>query len=181
VRTLARTPPNRHSPRARAFTPEGLETLALGAAPAAARPGLAPPARPHCPGRALSPAARPLPRPSKTVLIVEDDDLTREMLASILQTEGYPSEAVGNGQEALARLRAAAPPDLILLDLWMPVMNGWEFCAARARDPLLASGPVVIISATGENEAEACPTLTAVAHLRKPITVEELLDVVRRC
>jgi CheY-like chemotaxis protein len=115
------------------------------------------------------------------VLIVEDDELTREMLAVILQAEGYRIDSVANGQEALAHLRTTAAPDLILLDLWMPVMNGWEFCAAQAEDPLLAAVPVVIISATPEDATEACRPLPAAAHLRKPITVEELLDVVRRC
>jgi CheY-like chemotaxis protein len=173
---LARLSPDRRSPSARAFTPGARGALAVGPAPAA-RPTLTRPA----------PALRPAPatsagrRPAKTVLIIEDDELTREMLTAILEAEGYRSASVANGQEALARLHAEATPDLILLDLWMPVMNGWEFCAVQSQDPLLASVPVVIISATGEEGSGSPAPLTAVAHLRKPITVEELLDIVRRC
>jgi CheY-like chemotaxis protein len=114
------------------------------------------------------------------VLIVEDDDLTREMLTAILQAEGYQIEGVANGREALARLRGEAAPNLILLDLLMPVMTGWEFCAAVAEDLRLASIPVVILSAIGPGETED-PPLHPAAHLRKPFTVEELLAVVARC
>jgi CheY-like chemotaxis protein len=121
------------------------------------------------------------PRGAKRVLIVEDDDLTREMLATILQEEGYLTEGVANGREALATLEAAMRPDVILLDLLMPVMSGWEFRAAQVEDPRLASIPVVIISATEQSPAETEPLLQPMAHLRKPITVEELLDVVARC
>jgi len=119
------------------------------------------------------------PRVAKRVLIVEDDDLTREMLATILQSEGYQSDGVPNGLEALSHLHAAVP-DLILLDLWMPVMDGWEFCAARAREPVLAAIPLVIISADPRDLRPLEKQLGAAAHLRKPITVEELLDTVRR-
>jgi CheY-like chemotaxis protein len=121
------------------------------------------------------------PRAAKRVLIVEDDDLTREMLTTILQAEGYVTDSVANGREALTHLSAQAAPDLILLDLLMPIMNGWEFRAAQAADPRLASIPVVVVSATEQATTEMAPPLQPTAHLRKPITVEELLDVVGRC
>jgi CheY-like chemotaxis protein len=68
-----------------------------------------------------------------------------------------------------------------LLDLLMPVMNGWEFCAAQGEDPRLASIPVVVLSAIGLGEAKAEPPLQPAARLRKLFTVEELLEVVGRC
>jgi len=73
------------------------------------------------------------------VLIVEDDADLREMMCLLLAHEGFEAEAVGNGVEALERLRSAAPrPQLILLDLMMPRMDGWQFCREKAMDPNLA-------------------------------------------
>jgi CheY-like chemotaxis protein len=127
-------------------------------------------------------AGRPRPtQAGKRILIVEDDDLTREMLTTILQGEGYLTETAADGCAALAHLRMGALPDLILLDLLMPIMNGWEFRAAQEQEVRLASIPVVIVSATDRDLAEAASSLHAAAHLRKPITIEDLLDVVSRC
>ena len=166
---LTHAPRTRCSPVARVVTP-ALSAPMPSAALEAARPYTL--AMPH-------PRTGRHARPGKRVLIVEDDDLTRAMLTTILQAEGYRTESAGNGREALARLCRAAVPDLILLDLLMPVMNGWEFRAAQLEDPRLALIPVVVVSATGE-PAENGPALRPVAHLRKPITVEELLAVVGR-
>jgi CheY-like chemotaxis protein len=181
MNTPTSTACNRCSSFARAVTAGAAKALAPGGTLKAERSA---PLRP----RPLPKASRnevPCPEcgspAGKRVLIVEDDDLTREMLRAILQAEGYRIEGVANGREALARLRGEAAPDLILLDLLMPVMTGWEFCAAVAEDPRLASIPVVILSAIGPEEVEREPPLHPAARLRKPFTVEELLAVVARC
>src|SRR5262249_12643777 len=120
-------------------------------------------------------------RPAKRILVVEDDELTRQMLTDLLTVEGYPAEAVANGAEALAQLRRGPAPDLILLDLLMPVMDRWTFRDERSADPALASIPVVVISATTDVAADPDRPLRAAAYLRKPITVETLLQAVRYC
>jgi CheY-like chemotaxis protein len=82
------------------------------------------------------------------VLVVDDDADIRETLAETLALEGYEAESAPNGLEALRRADAHRP-DLILLDLMMPVMNGWEFLRARRTDPRVAGVPVVVFSASG--------------------------------
>jgi CheY-like chemotaxis protein len=111
------------------------------------------------------------------VLIIEDDDDIREALSLLLQDEGYAVHAAQNGAEGLEIMSSeTAPPRVILLDLMMPVMNGWEFLATRRQDPQLARVPVVVVSATGN------PTQLggATAFLRKPVDMQRLLEVVHQ-
>jgi CheY-like chemotaxis protein len=116
---------------------------------------------------------------SHTVVVVDDDPDLLEALAELLETHGYAVETAANGAEALAKLRGLDAPCLVLLDLMMPVMNGWEFCQRRQADDRLAKVPVVIISADEELAAHAA-TLSATAFLPKPIDVGRLLDMVGR-
>src|SRR5216684_2351169 len=92
--------------------------------------------------------ARRLTPPSQCpVLIVEDDDDLRDMMAQLLTIEGFRAVAVANGREALEHLQSAEKPDVILLDLMMPVMDGWEFRRRQKADPDLAQVPVIVLSA----------------------------------
>ena len=116
---------------------------------------------------------------STRVLIVEDNDATREALSLLLQTGGYTTAEAANGREALVYLRSHEPPRLVLLDLMMPVMDGWQFRAEQRRDPRLANVPVIVCSAQGGVEQRA-GSLEAACYLNKPVEVEELLAVVRR-
>jgi CheY-like chemotaxis protein len=113
------------------------------------------------------------------VLIVEDDLAIREALTEILEDEGYQVTGAANGQEAIQALRGSALPCLILLDLMMPVMNGWQFRAEQKQDPALAPVPVVIISADSDLRTKAT-TLEAVDFLQKPIQLTRLLDTVEQ-
>jgi len=119
--------------------------------------------------------SRPTPAqaPLRRVLIIEDHHDLREALVEILVLEGYEVSAAADGEQALgeARLRR---PDLILLDLMMPVMNGWQFRAEQAKDPDLAPIPVVVMSAFDTEEIEAA------ALLPKPFQMDDMLDTVRR-
>jgi CheY-like chemotaxis protein len=115
----------------------------------------------------------------RRILIVEDDVDVRDALVQVLEFEGYRVTSATNGAEALAELRAGAPPGLILLDLMMPVMDGRQFRVAQLADPALARIPVVVLSADGGVEQKAT-TMGAAAYLKKPIEVDSLLDVVAR-
>ena len=109
-----------------------------------------------------------------TIVLVEDDEGIRETMAALLEDEGYAVVQATNGEEGLARLRDTFDPCLVLLDLWMPVMNGWQMLAALQADPELQQVPVVVITAAGEVPAPA----GAAALLRKPIRLETLLESV---
>jgi CheY-like chemotaxis protein len=112
------------------------------------------------------------------ILLVEDDTAIRETIAELLCDEGYRVTSAANGAEALELLEASDAPSLILLDLMMPVMNGWELQRALHRDPRLSSIPVVVISASRDAEPRL-PT-DAAAFLAKPFDAGRLLDTVGR-
>jgi CheY-like chemotaxis protein len=109
-----------------------------------------------------------------SVLVVDDDTDIREAVAEVLAGEGYLVLGAGDGAEALKKCRAFHP-SLVLLDLMMPGMNGWEFRAAQKRDPDLAGIPVVVLSALEQRVA-----IDAEAFVRKPFDLDELLALVRR-
>jgi CheY-like chemotaxis protein len=111
------------------------------------------------------------------VLIVEDDADLREMMAQLLTLEGFRAETVANGREALEYLNRGDYPDLILLDLMMPVMDGWEFRRRQRADPTLANVPVVVLSALDQSRAA---DLGGAAFLKKPLDFDRLLQIVRR-
>jgi len=109
------------------------------------------------------------------IMIIEDDPDVRSALVELLADEGYPTRAVSNGAEALGELEHAAPR-LILLDLLMPVMDGWTFRAHQLDDPEWARIPVVVLSAIAGVESAA--SLAADAYLAKPAFAERVLGIV---
>jgi len=109
--------------------------------------------------------------------VVEDDNATRQLLATCLQLEGFCVETATNGAEGLEQMRHRRPC-LVLLDLMMPVMNGEQFRCAQLQDPSLAAVPVVCISAV-YNAEERAEHLHAVACIGKPFDVMEVVEVVR--
>jgi CheY-like chemotaxis protein len=123
------------------------------------------------PGRA-SPGAR------ARILLVEDDADLRESLCKAMEDAGYEVDGVRNGREALEYLRREQPPCVVLLDLMMPVMTGWEFRDAQRGDPALSDIPVVILTADGRAQSKA-DSLGVGKFLRKPLQLEELLGTVR--
>jgi signal transduction histidine kinase len=118
------------------------------------------------------------PRASKgRILVVEDEAMIRESTGLILEGDGYHVCFAENGREALRRLDTEPPPDVIVLDLRMPVMNGWEFRTVQRDNPKFGLIPVLAISADGSAQAAA---ISAQGYLRKPVGASELLATVER-
>jgi CheY-like chemotaxis protein len=111
----------------------------------------------------------------KRVLVVDDDDDVREGLQLALEANGYRADAVADGRAALVWLGRNPPPRLILLDLMMPVMDGWQVLDALDADARLSSIPVVIVTAfRGDRLGKAATR----ALLRKPIELDELMSAI---
>lgn len=134
----------------------------------------APPPRRGAYSTKRPPAARPHVH---AVLVVDDDAVLCEPLLEILVAEGFRARAVANGQEALGVLRAGFRACVIVLDLTMPVMDGWRFRALQRADERLASIPVVIMTALCDPPAEA-RKLGAAAAFQKPFEASALLRAI---
>jgi CheY-like chemotaxis protein len=113
-----------------------------------------------------------------SILIVEDDDEIRELLAEMLTDKGYSALTAADGEKALAVLRGGPPPCLVVLDLMMPKMDGWAFRAALLADPAFAKIPVVVLSGAADLR-DGTAGLQAARVLTKPIKWQTFLDVVR--
>lgn len=122
-------------------------------------------------------AALEAPQALGLVLIVEDDAFVAETMAEVLRDEGYDVAVAADGQQALDWLANNAAPDLILLDLWMPNVDGEEFRQRQLANPALAAIPVVVVSAAADARKRA-QALGAATVLQKPIDLTRLLDVV---
>lgn len=113
------------------------------------------------------------------VLVIEDEPDLREVMVEILESEGYTVSAASHGAEGLAQLQNGSKPCVILLDLMMPVMDGWTFCREREKDPTLAAIPLLVVSAVRRQDPRNAQ-LRAVDHLAKPLDVRKLLAAVER-
>lgn len=99
------------------------------------------------------------------------------MLRELLEEENYRVIAVGNGAEALEKLRGASIPSVILLDVSMPVMDGFDFLRHRKDDPQLSAVPVVLVTNAKPHER---PTAGVNDVVRKPIDIDEILFAIKR-
>jgi PAS domain S-box-containing protein len=129
----------------------------------------------------LEAAAGPRPREApvaRVTLVVDNNPATQVAISAVLTQAGYAVVQVGDGAEALAYLHREPPPALIILDLAMPVMSGWELLTERARDPELQSIPVLVMS--GEHDVADRLAALGTVHLPKPMTAEVLLEAVAR-
>jgi CheY-like chemotaxis protein len=109
------------------------------------------------------------------IFVVEDEPVLRLSMRRLLEWEGFRVSCAADGREALNRLRDGDPPTLILLDLRMPGLDGWQFLAEQKRDETLAGIPVVVVSASSEADIPV-----AAGHVRKPFQPHDLLQAVRR-
>ena len=114
------------------------------------------------------------------ILVVDDDTDVRGAISELLESDGYRVVAAANGRDALAELRKGVQPCVILLDLMMPVMDGWDFRAAQLRDPDLRGIPVIVITAAGFSADSIKSQLHGVDFLPKPLGDTELLAAVER-
>ncbi len=105
-----------------------------------------------------------------TVLVVDDDFDIRECISELLAAEGFDVHSASNGREGLDLLETAHP-GVVVLDLMMPVVNGWEFLEEQKRRPDVARVPVVVVTASDSTPDVAC-------ILRKPIDIDELFEAV---
>ena len=112
------------------------------------------------------------------IMIIDDDEDIRSGLSDLLEGEGYRVVAVSDGKDALARLSSEGLPDLILLDLMMPVTDGWRFRAEQLVNPALASIPVIVVTAVASPEQKV--GFGGVAVVTKPFDERTLLAAVRK-
>ena len=115
-----------------------------------------------------------------TILIVDDDIDVRKSLSDFLEDEGYAVAAASNGRIALDLLRGGVRPAVILLDLMMPGMDGWDFRQAQLEDPALASVPVVMVTASGFSAETIRQQFAPAAFVSKPIQPTVLLEAIDR-
>jgi CheY-like chemotaxis protein len=112
------------------------------------------------------------------ILVVDDNPDIRETLCLVLKAGGYQTAEAANGREAIAWLHSEAAPSVILLDLAMPIMDGYQFLTAKEADPVLVGLPVVVISSLNcsglmfDHQVSEC--------LRKPFSTTALFDAVER-
>ena len=110
------------------------------------------------------------------ILVVDDDPDIRESLREVLEDEGHATVTVTNGREALDYLRSGKRPCVILLDLMMPVMDGWQFRREQKQDPTIADIPLIVITATGKR-----PVLIDADELvMKPLDLTRLFEAIER-
>jgi CheY-like chemotaxis protein len=135
--------------------------------------------------QAFVPSSRRHPRESfpklreAVVLVVDDEPDHRDTMREALEDEGYYVETAEHGAAGLARLRGGLAPDLIVLDLRRPVMDGWAFMAELKRDPRFASIPIVVTTQAGDRVLTSAPV--AAGYLAKPFEAHRLIETVRTC
>ena len=131
---------------------------------------------------ALAPSAsgRASPEQHPLILLIEDDNAIRESVGELLESEGFAFVSAGNGRDALELLKRGVRPALILLDLTMPVMDGWDFRQAQLQDETFRSIPTMVLTAAGFSRETIRLQFGAVDFVRKPVAPSELLAVLNR-
>ncbi len=120
-----------------------------------------------------------MPASDGAVLVIDDDVDILETIQMVLEGSGYEVLTAQSGLDALDLLRAGKPVRLILLDMMMPTMSGWEFREAQQRDPAIANIPVVVM--TGDSRVtDKAATVGAAGYIRKPMNVDMLQSTIAR-
>lgn len=114
---------------------------------------------------------------AKRILVVEDDTSIRELLVELLESEGFTVSAAANGLEGLKSLQAEGSPDLILIDLMMPVMDGYSFRNEQLKNSQWAKIPTVVMSAEA-NAKEKMKNFNITAFLSKPVELDTILKTI---
>jgi CheY-like chemotaxis protein len=116
----------------------------------------------------------------KKILLVEDDPDTSFALAMLLKLEGFDVTVASNGRQA-CEISPSNPPDLVVTDICMPVMSGFELISQFKDDPALADIPIMAVSAVGKNQLQRARQLGAMATYQKPIEYEQFLAGIGAC
>jgi CheY-like chemotaxis protein len=116
---------------------------------------------------------------NRTILVVDDDVDIRDAMCLVLQHSGYNTLSAANGEEALRTLGNNGGVDLILLDMMMPVMDGWGFRSSQLEGGAFAAIPVVVLTGDGRASAKA-EAIGAAGYLKKPLDLDDLLAIVAR-
>jgi CheY-like chemotaxis protein len=111
------------------------------------------------------------------ILVVEDHDSVRTALTKLLSSTGYDVMEAPNGSDALAQLASGPRPDLIVLDLMMPVMDGWEFMKRQRRDWHLCTIPTIVVSGASSHDPR-CREMPVVRMLPKPYSSDQLMAAI---
>jgi len=126
-----------------------------------------------------SPDSREAASPHKPlILVVDDHDAARAAAAALLSSTGYDVVQAPNGRDALALLATGTRPDLILLDLMMPVMDGWEFMKRQRRDRQLCTIPTIVVSAVASHDPR-CLEMPVVRLVSKPYSRDQLMAAIQ--
>lgn len=115
---------------------------------------------------------------AERILVVEDEQMIRELVAEVLQEEGYEVVVAANGSEALTSIDAVAPFDLIVLDMWMPVVNGWQF--AEALEQRGGERPPILVMTAAREARERALEIGAAGFIGKPFDVDQFVRAVHR-
>jgi two-component system cell cycle response regulator DivK len=115
-------------------------------------------------------------RSKPRILVAENDESSLKILLELLQSEGYEATGAVNGADALQKIRNGKRPDLILLDLDMPILSGTEFLTLRDADPLLLMIPVIVLSGMANEGLRIAPN----SFLAKPVNPEKLKGLIER-
>lgn len=112
---------------------------------------------------------------TKPILVIEDDQALREAICDVLRDEGYATVNADTGETALALMRSGSQPSLVLLDLMMPTMNGWQFRQEQLSDPTIADIPVVVMTASRNLEGRP---IDAQRILHKPVSISAIVAAI---
>jgi CheY-like chemotaxis protein len=115
-----------------------------------------------------------------SVLVVDDDPAIRRLIIAALKRDGYDFLEAPNGREALDLMRSSKP-DVVVLDLMMPVLSGWDVLRERQSDPFLTSIPVIVVSANRDPEVATAVNSGICAFLPKPFDIGALSALVKSC
>ena len=119
----------------------------------------------------------PQPGDRQTVLVVDDDPGVRAAVSLYLKFQGFEIVEACNGEEALTHLRAGCGAGAIVLDLRMPVMDGWSFRRAQREDPAIADIPVIVLSGA---DVDKVSSLEAAVTFEKPVKMSQLTAAVQQ-
>jgi CheY-like chemotaxis protein len=117
---------------------------------------------------------------TKTILVIEDNEIERQGLACLLEQDGYNVMQATDGAEAIKQVHENTPPDMMLLDMMMRGYDGWQFLRHRRRDPTLGSIPVVIVTGLDIASSEWANSLGATGLLHKPVEPEQMRNELNR-